>query len=234
MSVKYYAHRGIFDNKTVYENTLTAFSQAIKHGVGIELDVRITKDNVLIVYHDANLKRLFQSNLKIKDLTYVALNKFKFDDELIPTLKDVLDFVAGQVPLIIEIKDGHDRNIICYETSKLLDSYNGKFLVESFDPLIVRWFKKHRPLFKRGQLIMPAKKYKKWYQGMLVRTHITHFLTNPDFYAYEVTLGKNFLSRFILKLYAKEICVWTVKPNQTVNFDAEYIIFEDPSMIDLT
>lgn len=231
MSTKYYAHRGIFNNQTIFENSMTAFKKALEQGVGIELDVRMTKDKVLIVHHDANLMRLFQTNLNIKDLTYVALGQFKFDDEPIPTLKDVLDLVAGQVPIIIEIKDGHNRNVICYETAKLLDGYKGVFLVESFDPLIVRWFKKHRPSFKRGQLLMPSKKYAKRFQGILMRTHITHLLTKPDFYAYEVTLGRNFLSRFFLKHFAKEICIWTVKPDSTLNFNADYIIFEDPSLI---
>lgn len=226
-----YTHRGLFNNKTIFENTIPAFSKSIEHGFGIELDVRMTKDNVLVVFHDDNCKRMFDEWFKINDLTYPALLKYDLNGSHIPTLSDTLEFIDGRVPIIVEVKEGHDRNLIALKVAEMLDGYDGEFMVESFDPLIVRWFKKHRPQFVRGQLVMPMKKYDNGLIGFIMRFRLTHFLTKPDFYAYEYSLGTNKISRFFLKKFAPKICVWTVKSGREYYFDPDFIIFEDSSLI---
>ena len=53
-----YAHRGLYDNaRGVPENSLPAFERAVRAGYGIELDVRETRDHVLVVHHDETLER---------------------------------------------------------------------------------------------------------------------------------------------------------------------------------
>lgn len=77
------AHRGIHDK--YIENTLKSFLECIKRGYLIELDIRLTKDNYLVVFHDISLKRLFNKNKNINDLTLNELREYK----LIPTLEEV-------------------------------------------------------------------------------------------------------------------------------------------------
>ncbi|HHT63427.1 MAG TPA: hypothetical protein GXZ75_07095 [Clostridia bacterium] len=101
------AHRGIHDNKNIFENTIPAFAEAIKKGYIIELDVSMTKDKKLVVFHDKKLKRLFGIDSYLIDTSYEELAELNFPNtnEKIPQFSDVLSFVDGQVPLLIEIKN---------------------------------------------------------------------------------------------------------------------------------
>lgn len=69
------AHRGIHNNKDIPENSLLAFKTAVENNYAIELDVQLTKDNVLVVFHDYDLKRMTNKNGLIQDLTYKELQK---------------------------------------------------------------------------------------------------------------------------------------------------------------
>ena len=67
----YYAHRGFHDNKTdAPENSLKAMKLAVEHGYGIELDVQLTKDEKVVVFHDATLKRVCGVDAKVNSMTY--------------------------------------------------------------------------------------------------------------------------------------------------------------------
>lgn len=226
-----YSHRGIFDNKQLFENSLAAFSKSVALGYGIELDVRLTKDHILVVFHDDNLERMFGEPIMIKDLTYAALRHYTYQGQPIPTLDAVLELVAGKVPLIIEIKNGHDNALICKRCALLLDDYEGTFSVESFDPFIMRWFKRNRPHYKRGLLIMGIHKYDHFIIGLAMRSFLFHAYVKPDFYAYHVDLGKNPLMRWFMQLMAKEIVLWTVKPDSKIYLNYDKKIFEDVRLV---
>ena len=126
------AHRGI--HYKYLENTIPAFIEAINKKCIIELDVRLTKDNQVIVFHDHNLKRIFGINRDIKDLTIKEIKKYNY----IPTLEDVLKLVNNRVPIIIEVK--HSKGIEKRLTN-ILDKYNGIFFIQSFNPYTILWFK---------------------------------------------------------------------------------------------
>ena len=85
------AHRGIHNNKEIPENSLAAFKQALKLNYPIELDVQLTKDNTLVVFHDYNLKRLTNKDLILQQATYDDLKKLSLlnTTEKIPNLKEV-------------------------------------------------------------------------------------------------------------------------------------------------
>lgn len=152
---KYIMHRGIFDNKVTIENTLNAFKKAIKKDLPIELDVHLTKDNEIIVFHDDNIERMTGKNKNIVDMTLDEIKKLKLlnTSETIPTLKEVLDLVDGKVPIIIELKYDTKKHKLEKEIVKYLDNYKGKFAVKSFDPLMVNWFKNNRENYIRGLLV---------------------------------------------------------------------------------
>ena len=82
---KVYAHRGMFGGKEM-ENSLEAFSKAVENGYGIELDVQISADGLPIVFHDANLLRMFGENISVSSLTAEELSEYG-----IPTLAEALE-----------------------------------------------------------------------------------------------------------------------------------------------
>ena len=134
-----YAHRGLFDNKRIVENTIKAFKKALIENINIELDIRVTKDRKLVVFHDKNIKRLTGINSKISDLTYKELKNIKLLDtnDTVPLLVDVLSLVKGRVSLLIEIKQSLSNRVL-KDLDRLLLDYNGKVLLQSFNPFMLR------------------------------------------------------------------------------------------------
>ena len=96
--VKDYAHRGCFD-KTLPENSLTAIRIAADKGLGLEIDVHLTKDNKLVVFHDHTLKRMCGVSGIVEEMTESQLTALKLKNTLhtIPTLKFVLAVFQGVV-----------------------------------------------------------------------------------------------------------------------------------------
>lgn len=144
---KLIAHRGI--HSVFLENTIPAIRRAMEENYIIELDVHLSRDNVVVVFHDNNLKRVFGINQEIKKLTLKEIKQISS----IPTLEEVLDLVRGRVPILIEFK--FDTKAGCLERAacKLLDHYSGEFAVQSFSPLSVFWFLLNRPSYVRGYLV---------------------------------------------------------------------------------
>lgn len=103
----HYAHRGLFDNNSdAPENSLAAFKKAVDAGYGIELDVQLSKDEKLVVFHDATLKRMCGIDGKVWDYTLEELQQMKLlnSNETIPTFEQFLEVVDGKVPFILEFK----------------------------------------------------------------------------------------------------------------------------------
>lgn len=97
-------HRGA--SGLALENTLPSLELARLLGVdAIEIDVRKTKDNQLVVFHDSDLSRLADNDTKISDLTFAELKKVMLSDgqSHIPTLEEALQ-MSGDIPVIIELK----------------------------------------------------------------------------------------------------------------------------------
>ena len=96
------SHRGVHDNRTVFENTLAAFDRVRDAGVwGIELDIRWTRDLQPVVFHDESLQRLYGHSLNIRELTLAELQS---SFAIIPTLKEVIDTYAQKLHLMVELK----------------------------------------------------------------------------------------------------------------------------------
>ena len=155
----YYAHRGLFDNRSAApENSLAAFRLAVESGYGIELDVQLSKDDIPVVFHDATLKRMCGVDGHVWDYTLAELQQMKLasSDETIPTFADVLDTIAGKVPLIVEYKLDRVQTKVCELGNELLNAYvekyHGVYCIGSFHPLALIWYRKNRPDIIRGQL----------------------------------------------------------------------------------
>ena len=89
------------------ENTISSFKKAIEIGVdAVELDVRKTKDNQLVVIHDADVKRTTNGEGLVCELTLKEIKSFSAgDDEKIPTFEEALDFLDKKVKVIVELKE---------------------------------------------------------------------------------------------------------------------------------
>ena len=150
------AHRGIYDNKKIFENSLEAFKKAIDKGYAIELDLRLTKDNKIVIFHDDKLERLTNEKGYIKDKNFIELEKIKLiNNSKIPTFKEVLDLVNGKVPLLIELKSNIKGTRLEKEVVKELKNYKGEYAIQSFNPRTILWFRIFKRDVLRGLLISP-------------------------------------------------------------------------------
>ena len=148
-----YAHRGLHGNG-VPENSLEAFRLAFENGYGMELDLHVTADDKLCVFHDGTLKRMCGVDGKVEEKTVEELRRIRLagTEQYIPTFDEVLALVDGKTALIVEIKGENTNTRVCELAAEALDKYKGAYCIESFNPAYVAWFKKHRPEVIRGQL----------------------------------------------------------------------------------
>lgn len=206
------AHRGDHNKqKHIIENTLEAFEKAIEKGYLIELDIRRLKDNTIVVFHDDNLKRLAGIDKKVSELTFDEIKQVNLLDtnSKIPTLEEVLNMVDGRVPILIEIKSNFKVGVLEKDLSRLLKKYKGKFAIQSFNPLSLRWFKINNPKILRGQLSYGYNKLKnKPIQRFVMKNMLLNFLSSPDFISYKVA---DISKEKVLKIKKKmPILGWTV------------------------
>lgn len=152
------AHRGLHDVADGRpENSRAAITAAIDRGYGIEIDLQLSADDQAIVFHDYGLDRLTASAGPLRGLSSGALSHItlKGGEEGIPTLPEVLQLVAGRVPLLIEIKDqdgamGPSVGPLEAATADALAGYDGPVGVMSFNPHTVARMAELCPKIPRG------------------------------------------------------------------------------------
>lgn len=216
-----YAHRGLYDNEHgIPENSMAAFRRAVDKGYGIELDVHLTADNQLVVFHDDTLTRMCGMNKKISSFLYSDLMQLRLlgTEEGIPLFKDALELIDGKVPLIIELKvDGSNQNLLCPLVWQLLSRYKGDYCIESFHPFVLQWFKRHEPQVVRGQLSCNFFKENPHCDIVLflMSNLMTNFFTHPDFIAYKYLDLDNPAVIYNRKLFHIMTVVWTIPGKPT-------------------
>lgn len=229
-----YAHRGLHDqDEGATENSIQAFELAVKHGFGIELDVQLTKDDRLIVFHDGDLRRVCGVDGRICDMTYDELLQVPLPDGTrVPLFRDVLALVDGQTPLIVEVKHhgGAERN--AEAALRLLRDYKGAYCVESFHPLAVRYFRRHAPDVVRGQLVWGGG-WKKDELSAVNHFAMKHQLLNvlgrPNFVAHSVPNDRTLAMWLMKRLYKPPLAAWTIRDQAALDRadkDYDYPIFE--------
>lgn len=215
------AHRGLHTkDKKIPENSLAAFRAACEADYGIELDIQLTKDEQIVVFHDDDLKRVCNIDNRVDFYTYQELQEFFLAStaEQIPLFSEVLKLVNGKVPLLIELKSGSKNSLLCRKAVELLKNYHGHFCIESFNPFIVRWFKKNAPYILRGQLSAPAKEFYEVapkYQAFLLSHLLSNFLARPHFIAYHKQ--KHSLTVRLAESLGAMRIVWTVRKKDDHN-----------------
>ncbi|MDM5229557.1 glycerophosphodiester phosphodiesterase family protein [Cytobacillus sp. NJ13] len=207
------AHRGA--SALAPENTLASFEKAIELGFDyIELDVRLSKDNQLVVIHDANVLRTTDGEGLIEDLTVKDIKKLdagswfspEFAGEKIPLLNEVLEKVSGKTGIIIEMKSPENQPGMTETLADMLNSYkpDNHIKVQSFH---INEMKKFHQLAPE----IPA--------GLLLSKHLDlfHLASYRDFASFlsvhHLLLSKSFINQ--AELFGYEIYSWTIsKPYQ--------------------
>jgi len=204
--------------KITPENSLRAFQKAVAAGFGIELDVQMTKDHIPVVFHDFTLKRICGQEGKVSDYTFEELQQFPLcgSDQRIPKFEDVLKCVDGKVPLIVELKIEATDLSVCPAADAMLAEYPGLYCIESFNPLGVFWYRRHRRQVVRGQLAEGFLRVGE-YKGVLyflLQNLLFNFLTKPDFIAYNHKHYDMLSRRLCRGLYHNMAAAWTIKSEE--------------------
>ncbi len=208
-----FAHRGLHSAQ-VPENSRAAFAAAMAAGHGIELDVQRSSDGHSVVFHDDTLDRLTGETGLVKRRTARQLGEIRLagSEETIPTLRQVLAQVAGRVPVLIEVKaeDGSGTAGHCLAVRRVLEGYTGPHAVMSFDPRVLRWFRKYSPRTLCG-LVMTEEDSSRL-TGAIVR-HLALWHARPDFLAYDI---RDLPSRFASSQRARGLALatWTVRGSE--------------------
>lgn len=219
------AHRGYFDNDAgVPENSLSAFERAIEKGYVIELDVQVSADGTAYVFHDQDVERMCGQPGKMYELTNVQLNKLRLlgTDERIPTFKEVLELIDGKVPLLVEVKgvSGDDPAAISEAAAKLLDQYDGAYVVQSFNPFALQWFRQNRPAVARGLLskdFMADPEGLSLVNRIALSTMATNILARPNFISYELKWSSQLNFSVIRALSGIDCFAWTLKSQEELD-----------------
>ena len=230
-----FAHRGLHKrDKSVPENSITAFERASAKGYGMELDVQLSRDGQVVVFHDDTLNRVCGVDSRVDEKTYDELKEMSLcgTEETIPLFSDVLKTVRGRGPLIVELKTGKRNKELCEKTYALLKDYCGEYCIESFNPFIVRWFRKNAPEIVRGQLANPPKDYNGEVNGVtafILGNVLLNFLARPQFIAYKIA-PKPFTVKLCEALGAMKVCWTSHEWVNEKNYDVVIFEFYKPKL----
>ncbi len=161
------AHRGLHDRAHgIIENTASAFDAARQAGFGIECDVQLSADGEAMVFHDFFLDRLTEAKGPVDRLTADALMRvpLKGTRDRILRLGELFDLVAGEVPLLIEIKSDFSGDTrLVRRVAELTLAYRGPAALMSFDPAVLVVLKESAPEIPRGIVAEYALDGEEWH-----------------------------------------------------------------------
>lgn len=234
---KFIAHRGLFDREKIPENSMLAFDKALEKGYSIEVDVNMTQDGYIVVFHDNSLKRMTGIKNDITTMTLSEIKKLKLlgTENKIPTFEDVLLQVSGKVSILIEVKPNSKYKELMEKLINLLEKYNGKYSIQSFDPRVVYWLKKNTPQISRGQIASKnIREVKSRILKILLGKMVFNVITKPNFVSYQyLSINEKFYKK--QKNKGREVIAWTLKNKEDYEKIRDYcdmVVFENESTID--
>ena len=222
------AHRGLHCRADgIIENTVSAVRAALAEDTAIEVDLRPARCGTPMVFHDATLERLTGGQGPVANLSADELSGLKFRDTSDPmmTLGDLLQQVAGQVPLVLEIKSGWSgEDTFARAVTRELAAYRktcgsacgGHVAVMSFDPCLVAAFARLAPDLARGLVAERFDDIQHWsHLGLWQRFAMRHLLTGararPHFIAYNIDHLPAAAPLLARKLLGLPLLAWTVR-----------------------
>ncbi|MBR2350943.1 MAG: glycerophosphodiester phosphodiesterase [Clostridia bacterium] len=209
------AHRGLHGEGAA-ENSMTAFRRAKEAGFGVELDVRLSKDGELVVFHDDTLTRVAGVEGRVDELTLAELRECRLSgtDDTIPTLREVFDLIDGSIPILIEVKEKIGSSAVTRKLLAELKSYDGPYIVESFDPMAISAFRKGRrevPLGILSRRFCDMKEHKGSPLYFALQNMLFNFLSVPDFVAYRHSDANTLSLKLARSLFGTVTVAWTTR-----------------------
>lgn len=228
----HYVHRGLH-GKEIPENSLAAFERACEAGYGIELDVQLSRDGKVMVFHDYSLKRMTGLDKKLCELDANELTSLFLagSEQTIPTFEQVLALVDGRVPILIELKGEDINTALCEKVAAILKNYKGAYCLESFNPLLIGNMKKFLPDAYRGLLYTNVcrEKKKRSALNIALTAMALNVVAKPHFIAYNKADRNSLPVKLTTKLYGAQRFVWTLKSRDELEIAKaldEWAIFE--------
>lgn len=232
------AHRGLHDSRLGrVENTLAAARAAIAGGFGIECDVQLTRDGEAVVFHDATLDRLLEASGAVGERSLAELRgpRFRASSERIPTLAELLALLAGEVPLICEIKSHFNGDVrLADRAAAVAADYAGPLAFKSFDPDVIAHLRA-RDVSRPLGIVAEASYEGEYWRELTAEQKQTcaaflHYpRTRPDFLSWRVDDLPHPTPALLRALRAVPVMVWTVRtPEQkrSAKLWADQIVFE--------
>ena len=215
-----FAHRGLHYGSVFPENSLIAFAAALEFGAGIECDLRLTADNQLVVFHDADARRMCGSPMRIGNSSLAELGRLRLGNRPIPTLPSLLALAAGRVPLLLEAKVDGDLWRWAPALKRDLASYGGPVGVMSFDARLPRLIKTNLPGLRRGLVIGT---------GLApVKRRLALWLADPDFVAVDrEALARPWAARLRRRMPVYSWTIATADQRAQAAVQADALIWED-------
>lgn len=208
------AHRGLHRGPIVPENSMAAFAAAIEHNYPIELDIQQLADGTLVVFHDSDLERLTGQPGKVAHHTIESIQSFRLfgTDEGIPLLQDVLAFVHGRVPVLIEIKNEGNVGSLERALLNVVSGYTGECAIQAFNPFSLEFFKIRAPSIMRGQLSGSFRgEDLAWHKKMLLRNLLLNGKSVPHFIAYDLNALPSPATTIARRLFHIPLIAWTIR-----------------------
>ncbi len=224
------AHRGLHNvEQNIVENSYGSVKAAIEMGYAIEIDIQLTKDGQAIVFHDETLDRMTENSGNVMDYTLSELVSMtqKANGEKLLSFPQLLALVKGQVPLIVEVKclSNDIKQLVDYVADELKD-YLGEICVMSFNPMIIRQFKKIAPKIVRGIVAERNMQPQDWPNtNALMRfifKNLLHWpLIRPHFISYHLYDLPTFCIK-IARFFNIPVITWTVKSPKDAEHTYKY------------
>jgi glycerophosphoryl diester phosphodiesterase len=231
------AHRGLHDGVSAIENTASTFRAAIEGGYAIETDVQISADGEAMVHHDFALGRLTLGSRHLAAMTAAGLKEvpFKATTDRMMTLAELCEFVAGRVPLVIELKSRFDGDIrLVKRAAEVVKACVGPAALMSFDPAPIAALREFAPDLPRGMVAERRYKDSEWYELTPAQKRSLAFLlhgfqTRPHFVAYHVKDLPSPGPWIARNIFGRPLLTWTVRTpedQESANRRADQMIFE--------
>lgn len=232
-----YAHRGLHRFPDVPENSMKAFEEAFTKDYAIELDVHLLKDGSVVVFHDSKLERMCGATGILEDMTYEEISGLCLNNtgEHIPLLTEVLSTCAYTRPFLIELKTYQNNGkALTKATCDIMDKFPGiPFCMQSFDPRVLIWLRKHRPEIIRGQLSTDFVRERTTRLNMIQSFALAQLLTNiaakPDFVSYNFQYRNKLAVKIAKIVWHMPVFNWTIREKEdmiTALMDKNTVIFE--------
>lgn len=231
------AHRGLHNDRRL-ENTLPAIDHAVARGFAVEIDVRITADDKVAVFHDARLERLTHGSGSVADLpmSELAHAGFRNAPGAIPSFDEALNAVGGRRPVFIELKtDWTARDRLVSAVLETVARYDGPVALMSFDHAAIHRVRKLAPDIPRGLVVGRFDRaefsHLSWQARVAHRLLIGAIPAVPQFIAVDLAILPASIPLLLRHFLNVPLFAWTVRTDEERALAggwSDQIIFEEP------